>query len=162
MSLNNMSLSPQLLTDLYKTVLIDGPIKPASVAHPVPFLGKNAKHILLLVNNDAGPLLPDNELAFLTNILSACGFSLNDVAIVNTKNTAGNNASPMLTQLQPAKVVLFNVGPQEFGLSPEVQHYSINNVGTRQIISAPSLTTIEASKVAKKQLWEALKQLFGL
>ena len=69
MSLNNISLPPQLLVDLYQNVLVQSNASAMPVKELIPFLGKNGKNILILVNKKDSPYLPDKELAFLTTVL---------------------------------------------------------------------------------------------
>ena len=84
MSLNQIQLTNQQLASFYPDVLIESTTaSPMPRQQAVKFLGKNAKNIVLLVSNDTVPFLQDDELSFLTNILSACKLSLVDVAIVN-------------------------------------------------------------------------------
>ncbi|RYZ27735.1 MAG: hypothetical protein EOO10_11820 [Chitinophagaceae bacterium] len=162
MSLNNISLPSQLLADLYKNVLVQGSASAVPVKVDVAFLGKNEKNILIVVNKDDAPFLPDNELSFLTNVLSACQLGLADVAIVNWNKLKEKNVEDIFEQLQSREVLLFNIDPSMFGLPEEVQSYSVNKMGSHQVVVAPSLSEIEKNKEAKKQLWLALKQLFGI
>ena len=83
MSLNNISLPPQLLADLYQHVLVQGTATAMHVKESIPFLGKNGKNILIVVNKKEAVYLPDTELGFLTTVLSACNLDLSHVAIVN-------------------------------------------------------------------------------
>lgn len=156
MSLNNISFPLQLVADLYQKSLVQ------NISDTVPFLGNYEKKILLVVNKNDVPYLPDGELAFLTTVLSACALSLSDVAIVNRRNTAGNDLNAIFQQLQPKQIVLFDVAPEEFDLPPGTKPYQITTANERQFVSAPALAKIEKNKEAKKQLWLALKQLFGL
>src|SRR5215218_6626688 len=85
MSLNNIQLEPQLMADLYADCLIE------DVATTVPekarkiYLGQNKKKVLVVVSNESVPFLPDNELGFLTSVLTACKLSMADIAIVNSR-----------------------------------------------------------------------------
>lgn len=162
MSLNNISLPSRLLADLYQNVLVQGTASAVPVKKEVPFLGKNGKNILILVNNVDVPYLPDNELSFLTNVLSACQLGLMDVAIVNWNNPENKNPEVIFQQLKSRQVILFDVEPSAFGLPANLQQYVVAKDDVHQFVVAPSLSDIEANKEAKKQLWMALKQLFGI
>ena len=162
MSLNNISLTSQLLVDLYQNSLIQGNARAVPVKEAMPFLGKNEKNILIVVNNESAPFMPDNELSFLTTVLLACQLGLMDVAIVNWHQLKEKSAEALFEQLQSQKVLLFDTDPPHFGLPENIQPYAINKVESRQYVVAPSLSDIEKNKEAKKQLWLALKQLFGI
>jgi hypothetical protein len=162
MSLNNISLPFQLIADLYQNVLVQDNARVMPVKKDVAFLGKNEKNILIIVNNNDAPFLPDNELSFLTNVLSACQLGLTDVAIVNWQNKAEKDFETVTEQLKSKSVMLFDTDPSEFGLSNNIQPYTVTRTESHQFAVAPSLSEIEMNKEAKKQLWMALKQLFGI
>lgn len=162
MSLNNISLPSQLLADLYQNVLIQGSASAVPVKEEVPFLGKNGKNILIVVNKNDAPFLPDKELSFLTNVLLACQLGLADVAIINWNKLAEKNVDEIFEQLKSKDVLLFNTDPSLFGLPENVEQYAVRKTEGRQFVVAPSLTEIEKNKEAKKQLWLSLKQLFGI
>ena len=162
MSLNNISLPSQLVADLYQNVLIQDNARAVPASRNVPFLGKNAKNILIVVDKNDAPFLPDNELSFLTNILSACHLGLMDVAIVNWQKVEPQSPDVLFEEIPGKQVILFGTTPSEFGIPDNVQHYAILNDDAHQFVVAPSLSEIENNKEAKKQLWMALKQLFGI
>lgn len=162
MSLNNISLPSQLVADLYQHSLVSGTATPVPLkTAPLSFLGKNGKNILIIVNKANVPYLPDGELSFLTKVLTACQLSLMDVAIVNAYKTE-QDADAMMEQTAARFVILFNVSPETFGLPVQTQHYTVQTLENRSVVTAPDLSAIEPSKEAKGQLWMALKQLFGI
>ncbi|MBB1283696.1 hypothetical protein HRH25_04855 [Flavisolibacter sp. BT320] len=162
MSLNNISLPSQLVADLYQHSLVGGTATPVPVnPAPVSFLGKNGKNILIIVNKEDVPYLPDAELSFLTKVLTACQLSLMDVAIVNA-NKSEPDAGAMMEQTAARFVILFNVSTAMFGLPEQTPPYSVQKLQDRSFVVAPDLSAIEPSKEAKGQLWVALKQLFGI
>lgn len=160
MSLNNISLPSRLLADLYQNVLLQDTARAVPVKKDVPFLGKNEKNILIVVNKTDAPYLPDNELSFLTNVLSACGLGLMDVAIVNRAGLEEKNPDDIFEHFGSKEVILFDVEPSAFNFPASVQQYAVGKNDKHQFVVAPSLSEIEKTKEAKKQLWTALKQLF--
>ena len=161
MSLNNISLPSQLLADLYQNVLVQNTATAMPVKKPVPFLGKNGKNILIVVNKKDSPYLPDKELTFLTTVLSACQLDLSHVAIVNWDKLQEKTSDALLEQLSPKQVLLLDVAPSAFGF-PSGELYSVQKLDSIQFVAAPSLSEIEKTKQTKSQLWMALKQLFCL
>lgn len=129
---------------------------------PVPFLGKNGKNILVVVNQPDIPYLPDGELDFLTKILTACQLSLLDVAIVNWAKMLQHDADSVLAQFDAKAVILFDLAPLQFGVSHQAPMYAVQKKGNVSFVAAPALHEIEKTKEAKNQLWLALKQIFGL
>lgn len=162
MSLNNISLSPQLITDLYHLALVGNTATAELPKAAVPVLGKNAKHILLVVNKPNLPFLPDSELDFLTKVLTACQLGLGDVAIVNWSKMPQQDAEDLLEQVPAKQVILFDVEPSLFGLPEALAPYTISALQNREFVAAPALKEIEKTREAKQQLWMALKQLFAV
>jgi hypothetical protein len=181
MSLNNISFSSQLIADLYRHTLVGDtasavpqPVKPTPAAKaapvemaeqvkaPTPFLGKNGKQILIIVDKPNIPFLPDGELEFLAKILTACQLSLADVAIVNWHRLPQPDAEALAAEFQARAIILFAIAPALFGLSPTTPMYTVQGLGNRQFAVAPALGEIEKSREAKQQLWMALKQLFNV
>lgn len=161
MSLNNILLPAQLLANLYQNVLVQDTATAMPAKEPIPFLGKNEKNILIVVNKKDLPFLPDKELNFLTTVLSACGLDLSHVAIVNWYGMKEKASSILLEQLSPKQILLLDVTPGEFNL-PTGELYSVQNKNGLQFVAAPSLTAIEKTKQTKSGLWLALKELFSL
>lgn len=160
MSLNDISLPSQLIADLYQHSLV-GNIVPTVPPKPsVPFLGKAAKNILIVVAKSDVPYLSDDELAFLTKVLQACQLGLSDVAIVNWSKAPHQDAEAVMEQFNAKSIILFDVKPAQFGLPTDAPMYAITNFRSRQFVTAPPLNEIAKTKEAKGQLWLALKQLF--
>jgi len=161
MSLNNVRLTPQLLTDLYGNVLIET-VQKAAAGNRLNVLGSNEKNILIVVKSDSGAILPQPELTFLTSILTACKLRLEDVAILNWNTVAEKDYKEILHQLESRFVLLFDVTPLQFGLPMDFPPFQIQAFDTRQYLFAPALQKIQEHKGLKGELWTALKKLFIL
>jgi hypothetical protein len=160
MSLNDISLSSQLMAAWYPHVLVESDARAEAQLPAVPYTGRNEKNILIVVTEPATPALPDKELAFLTKVLSACGLGLADVAIVNWSKAPHQNAAALMKQFSAKSVILFDVSPESFGLAAGVSLYTVASFQDKQFVVAPALEEIEKTKEAKGKLWAALKQLF--
>lgn len=161
MSLNNITLSPRLLVDLYPDVLIEKhathvPEKPAPA-----YIGMNKKNILIIVSNGNTGIISEYELNFLNNVLTACKLNLADVAIVNW-DVAETNQLELLTNLEPVTILLFNVDPVTLGLPINFPHFQIQAHNKKIYLHAPSLLEIENNIDLKKRLWGSLKLLFNV
>lgn len=159
--LNDMTLTPQLLADLYSNVLIQSNTSVVPVKAPVKFLGKNEKKILVVVNKSEAAYLPEEELNFFTNVLTACKLALNDVAIVNWYNCSADGEE-LLHQLKSNHIILIDVTPESFGLPVNFPLYQVQSVNGKTFVHTPSLSEIEKDKEQKKLLWSALIRLFNL
>jgi hypothetical protein len=174
MSLNQINLTPQHLTDLYANALIETHAiavpseapptesKEPATAHTISFLGNNRKQILVIVNDDRVTYLTDQELTFFTKVLGACELGLEDVAIVNWSHLLNKDYQALLNELQSKTVLLFNLTPIEFGLPLHFPPFQTQEFDQRTYLQAPSLASIEQDVTAKKQLWTALKKLFAI
>jgi len=169
MSLNQIQLTSQLLTDFYTNVLIE--LKSASVAQEyedqkkgqaIRYLGNNAKNIVLLVNNSSAPFLSDSELSFLTTILAACQLSLADVALVNVYTLKEDQIETAIQPLAPLNILLFGITPLSIGLPINFPHFQLQPFNKRTYLYSPALRELEADKGLKLKLWHSLKTLFGL
>ena len=161
MSLNNISLPAQLIADLYEFSLIERePI--LNTPPPIKFLGKNEKKILILVSKDNIAFVEEEELDFLSSILLACKLSLADVAVINLKSFGDTNYLFLIDQLKTKKIILFDVEAQTIDLPFNFPKFQLQQFDQAVYLSAPSLKEIQKEKTLKTELWNCLKNLFGL
>src|SRR5258708_28485044 len=74
---------------------------PLETTTPYKVLGNHGRKVTILVNAPGSPLLPDNQLNFLTKILEACLLNIGHVPIPN--HTSASLTIPALrTHLQPS------------------------------------------------------------
>ncbi|NCT73360.1 MAG: hypothetical protein GXC78_02420 [Chitinophagaceae bacterium] len=125
-------------------------------------LGHNQKDISIVVNYAGITHLPDPELQFLTNILSACKLSLADVAIVNYHSHAGTPVRRFLDHFHSKTVLLFGVTPDQFGLSARFPEFQVQQLAGVTYLSSPPLEICSADVQLKKQLWTSLKRIFSI
>jgi hypothetical protein len=106
--------------------------------------------------------LPDNELAFLLNLLSACNLGMEDVAVLNIQNAAGLSASFLLDHFNTKTVLLFGITPAEFGLPVSFPEFQVQQFNKAVFLYSPALAVIEPDKLLKSKLWVCLRRIFGL
>lgn len=181
MSLNNLQLPGFVVAKLYPDSLIDNPAGavttkqkeeapamaatvslPASETDEWKHLGTNHQNILVVVNYKMALHLPDDELDFLTKMLTACKLGIADVAIINRNNYKGATAKEILTHFKSQKVFLFGIEPAEFGLPVSFPHYQVQAVAGITYLYTPSLEERHTDALLKSKLWVCLKQVFGL
>ena len=180
MSLDNLTLPPYLIQELYENSLVDtavskGKKKVASADEPetvgkkgtvrvtegsIKFLGNNAKNILIIVDEENHAFLPDAELTFLITVLEACKINFDDCALVNFHKNAEVTPENLSTQFSPTILLFLGTEPQLLGFPIQIPQYKVQQYNKQQYMCAPTLQEISADKEAKKQLWNALKILF--
>jgi hypothetical protein len=175
MSLNDISLVPFVTASLYRSSLIEDDqhesiVKPPSAAKPEPqaetakgwkYLGDNKKNILLVVNHPGITHLPDDELSFITAILSACKLDLGDVAIANRNNYPAYNYKDFTGYFNSRTLLLFGIGPVDFGLPVDFPQFQVQSVAKTTFLYSPALKDINNDKLFKSKLWVCLQRIFG-
>ncbi|MEP7372639.1 MAG: hypothetical protein ABI675_04570 [Chitinophagaceae bacterium] len=184
MSLNDLHLSPAVLSRLYPSSLINTdkidtidivqpgiPLKglPTTktenekpVAQTWKFLGSNQQKILVVVNYNDAVHLPDEELSFLTSMLAACKLNLGDVAIVNRNNYKDVLYKDLLSHFQSKIVFLFGVEPAQFGLPVSFPYFQVQSVANSTFLYTPALEERHTDALLKSKLWVSLRSIFGI
>ncbi|MBA2746834.1 MAG: hypothetical protein H0U44_11460 [Flavisolibacter sp.] len=170
MSLNNLNLTNYQLSSFYGKVLVeedaakaepDLPRKNIQASTP-RYLGKNERQILILVNENQHPFLGDEELNFLTNILTACKLSLADVAILNMHQLSPTEVKATFSELKSKKVIAFGIEPNALGLPFHFPEFQVQPFDQTSFLHAPVLKILEADKELKSKFWNSLKIMFDL
>ena len=125
-------------------------------------LGSNNKNILIVVNHTDVTHLPDEELGFLTAILSACKLDLGDVSIINMNNYADHNYKDLISHFSSKIVLLFGYDPVSFGLPVDFPHYQVQALNNTTFLFSPALSERNADPLFKSKLWVCLKRIFGI
>src|SRR4029078_6806696 len=115
MSLNKIQLKPRMLADLYANSLLETSTTTVPETAQLKYLGNNKKNIAVIVKHQSATYLPDDELSFLVNILSACKLSLADIAILNSSRIQAEELQEM-TLGETKTVLLFGIDPLSIGL----------------------------------------------
>jgi hypothetical protein len=180
MDLNDIKLPASVVANLYTHSLVDTgetapvqhkpePVTATTVQPPADttaktwkWLGENNRNILVAVQYDDVVHLPDAQLQFLANMLSACKLSLADVAIVNVKAQPQGQYKEIITQFKSKVALLFDIEPSAFGMPMNFPYFQIQPFDSCSFLYSPSLEELEADKLQKSKLWVALKRLFNL
>ncbi len=186
MSLNDIKLSPFLVKKLYENSLIDESRSTTSIGNAkiakddkmpiadktnvakkenfdaIKYLGKNAKNILILIDEKKHVFLSDDDLNFLMNILNACSVSMQDVALVNASNSNDIVYENLNEQFAPCIVLFLGTEPQLLNFPVKIPQYKIQAYNNQQYLCAPSLQKLASDKEEKKKLWMVLKVMFGI
>ncbi len=166
MSLDNFQIPPTLLPELYKDSLIvldDKQSKPEMLNEKkVYFLGDNLKNILILVNNLEILHLNDDDLRFLTGILTACKLTFSDVTVFNTASNLDYNYQKTVDHFKPKLILILGTIHQKFNLPEHSDKYLPIENQNIKLVFGSSLAEISKDVNEKKALWNCLKQIFEI
>ena len=162
MSLKNIQLPPIVISNLYNYYLVDinnDKMKTEIAKSDNLFLRCNDKNILLLVNNIEVPFLTDNQLDFLSGILSACKLNLADVSIINLNRT---DEKEMFEFLKASKIIAFGIKASAIGLPFSIPEFQVQLFDNQTYVFAPELNIIQKETDLKRKLWVSLKEVFSI
>jgi hypothetical protein len=187
MGLNDIELPASVVASLYPSALVStGTDQAAPVAAAVQtseevtpqaqqtaaaeaappfvwkFLGNNKRAVLVVVNNPDILHLPDEDLNFLTTMLTACKLSLGDIILINYNNYLEKGGPAAVKYFKSREVILFGIEPADFGLPVSFPEYQVQGVANVQYLYSPALASIADDKAAKGKLWVSLKKIFGI
>src|SRR5690606_26076358 len=129
---------------------------PATVNSQIQYLGNNERNITIFTSAENQAYLDENDLDFLTKILSACNLSLKDVAIVNLLRTNFPGIE-ILKKTAANKAIIFIPQPNILGLEGNVPLYRKISFNGVDCIFANELNTLSGDKKLKSELWNELK-----
>ncbi len=182
MSLNDIQLPGNVIAGLFAHTLVEdnNPVSTPAVAPaqpppapppPAPAakgtvawkkLGNNLKNILIIVDYPASAHLPDEELSFLTNMLSACKLSLDDVAVINLNNYTEKVYKPLVAHFNAQIVMLFGVAPRTLSMPLEFPLYQVQSFAGTTYLYAQAMEERHTDSLLKSRLWVSLRTLFKL
>ncbi len=171
MSINKIELNNVLVANLYPSTLINEAEKyeakkdnktDINTNNALKYLGNNKKNILIAVQNKEFTHLPDKDLSFLGNILTACKLSLDDIALINQYNYPDATYKDFIEKFQSEKIILMNIEPTSIGLPISFPHFQIQAFSNVSYLIAPALAELENDQKLKASFWASLKKLFNL
>lgn len=166
MSLDQIHLNPRQTADLYEGLLVDGagPSTPTDypLAAPPPMLGHYGRKILILVQEPDHAFLGDEDLQFLTGVITACKMSLADVGIVNLSSAPIGSFEQMCQSIEPSACWIFGIHTPAMGLPPMNDPNHSYTHRSLPIFWAPSLQQLATDPQAKRALWTQLKKHYGI
>ncbi len=166
MSLDNIQLPAFVIQDLFRKTLVDinsNETKQLVAGNKeLNFFGGNKQYIMLLVNNPHTSFVTDQQLTFLSGILTACKLTLEDIGLLNIAATPVISYKIISNSFKPRIVIMFGISPDAIELPfvmPVFQRQSYNN---QVYLAVPSLDELENNKDLKRKLWTVLQQIFSL
>lgn len=139
-------------------------VQPALAGPPYPILGKFSRQVLVILQDPSTVHCNDDDLSFLTKVISAVGLSMEHIAILNAYGK--QLTYPDLKAQLPAKTAIyFGVEPVSIGVPMRFPHFQVQPWDGCTFLYAPSLAELNGASPQqvelKKQLWIALKKIFG-
>lgn len=166
MDLNNIQLSDKVFAELYKDSIVEvntaEPAGTAMVQKQWKWLGENRKNVLVVVDYPDVVHIPDKQLIFLTNLLSACKLSLGDVSVLNFHHFNAADFNDIISRFKSKVVFLFGVEPADFGMPVLFPQFQVQAFKNASFLFAPSLHDTEPDRILKSKLWVCLKMIFNL
>lgn len=176
MGLNNIDLSPGLLKELYGDMLVVGTGPTArevsskkeiqraaniETKKPEPIVNTEQKNTVVIVSYPGQTTIPESDKKFLTDILSACKLSMDDVAIINTEENAPDYKM-LANQYKCRNILLFGINPLSIGLPFDFPEFQVQPFHNINYLSSPPLHEMENDKIVKSKLWVCLKRIFSI
>ena len=167
MDLNQLKLSPHTITALYKNLLVNVNDPGPTAEKPVEktswkFLGENRRNILIIVNYPESMHIPDEQLRFLINLLTACKLNLGDVAVLNIHRYPAADLVSILAFFKSKIIFLFGVEPTALNSPINFPHFQVQEFSGATYLFSPGLTEIEQDKILKSKLWVCMRRIFNL
>jgi hypothetical protein len=144
------------------------PAKPATAAKDTDttfkwkFLGNNQRNILVVVDHPDILHLPDEDLTFLTAMLTACKLGLGDITLTNYDHYREISGPAIIKQFKSRTVLLFGIEPAGFGLPVNFPGFQVQGLANVDYLYAPALAGISGDKALKSKLWVCLKKIFAI
>lgn len=144
-------------TNEVKTTVVQKTTPPPIEQKSFDYLGENNKYILVIVNNPTEKFLNATDLGFLTKIMGAKKWTLDDVAIVNMAKYEKLDFENLKSFFACSKIVTFGFNPAVLNIDGAVANKKsmYKNVAVLGTWDLPKLQ----DDVAKKTVfWNQLKE----
>ncbi|MEP6926742.1 MAG: hypothetical protein ABI834_03855 [Ginsengibacter sp.] len=165
MSIDNIPLHNFLYQNFFEKNLVDLKANTAdNILNQIPdiiFFGGNQKKIIIVFNNSQNKFLGDIQMKFLDDILTACGLTISDVALVNIFHRNITHYQLMM-QLHPKKVLIFGIPSNNLDLPFNIPFFQIQNFQEQVFMLSPSIEELQMNTELKKSLWECLQKIFNI
>lgn len=167
MSIDNIHLPVSFYPYIFKKHLVDiqkksGGKEKVKADGEIEFLGGNEKNITFIVRNEQNKFLNDNELKFLSGLITACEITMGDISIVNLSHNKDVDYDKLVAHLHSQKILCFGVSPAEIDLPFTIPYFQVQLFQDIQYIFCPGLEQLQNDVDSKKQLWTSLQKIFKI
>lgn len=166
MDINNIQLPVHLCRQMFeKSLVAETPAikKPDNEEKmKISGLGENLKKILFLVNNTRYKYANDDEMKFLSDLLSACKLSMADIKLVNYHEMPQIDYTDLQKSFEPKTIIIFGVSTDELNLPFTIPYFQVQKFEGQQFLFNPAVEGFLSNIENKQQLWKCLKKIFLL
>jgi hypothetical protein len=166
MSLDDLTLSPYLHKSFFRNKLIDLCESIASDGNPVEkeivFLGEHNKHHVFVVDEKGFKFLEEKNLHFFLQLIEACKFTLQDIALLNRNSQPALNYKEINDKMDAKTVVCFGLTTTDLDLPFSIPSYQVQKFENTAYLIAPDLAALRDNPTEKKLLWGALQKIYNL
>lgn len=166
MSIDNIPIPGFLFRSIFGNTLVDS--KTGITDHflkeepGVNFLGGNEKKIIFLFSDDQNKFLPDIQVKFLFDLLTACQLTMGDIALVNFFHNNTLTYRELTVQLEPKEILIFGISASDLDLPFTIPFFQMQNFQEQVYMMSPSIEELQMNIELKKQLWACLQKIFNI
>ena len=166
MSIDNIPLPAFLFQSIFGNSLVDlnaGIINDTVTEKPgINFLGGNEKKIIFLFNDNQNKFLPDAHVKFLNDLLTACGLTMGDIALVNFFHNNTITYRELVTWLQASTILIFGITSHDLDLPFTIPFFQMQNFQGQVYMTCPAIEELQMNIELRKQLWVCLQKIFNI
>ncbi len=124
-------------------------------------MGKNNKHVIILVNHPESPFTTTSQELLLRNILTAMNMTINDIALINLAHLELPVTVEELKRVGCSFLIGFDIPPHSIKDVDLIKN-QIKEETSIKFLATFSLNELEVDKSMKMLLWKNLKMMFNL
>jgi hypothetical protein len=177
MGINELKLTPELITAWYPDILVtsrnqapaDENVKSRNSQQSQTivesYLGKNLRSLCVLVESPDDVFMPGEQLVFLQKILAACKYSLDDIALINIcRNPV--TMDDLKNQFHPDIIFLWGNLPVIAGFPEPMPDLTVTTWGNIKLLYVAQADIMSKdgseAQALKRILWNVLQKMFSL
>ena len=143
------------------------PVLPNIVEEPKPtlkksfdfkFLGKNQRHILILVNDKLNDVSTEQGRELLRKLLLAINLTGKDFALVNYANYEDASFDDLNSFFKCQFLLSFGVTANQLGIQEQALHQLVQYNETKMVLTT-NLHDLDSDQASKKILWGSLQKI---
>lgn len=164
MDIDSIELTYPICQSLFSNNLVETK-SPTKKVHEkdnslLDFLGENKKKIVFVVNNEKEKYVSNEEMAVLINLLTACKFSMADIALVNYYPSHDITYEKLTEQFKAKYILLFGLTCEQLGLPFNIPEFQVQKFQDEIYLFNPPFNDLINDKNSKIALWNCLKKIF--
>ena len=134
--------------------------EPVNSNVEITLWGSNKKKTLIIVSDPSKEFLSEASDELMEKILSAVGYSKDDVALVNLSGSPLGSFTNLRQRIDFDRLIAFGPSADEIGIKGDFQSNRVHNFYNKRILFTDSLEALSGDTRKKQLLWKALKEMF--